>query len=384
MKIVYCVTQLHGSGGIERVITTKANALVDRGHDVTIITTDQKGGKPFFELDKRIRTYDLGLNYKGDYDNPIWIRLYRYLKKKRIHKQKLTKLLYSIKADIVISTFMEEASFLCEINDGSRKIVESHSSILQHTNRGRRKKWDLRRLLDRFYQYREAYFGKKFDYHIVLTNEDLEYRGYPANAAVISNFVDDGFNTKTCLVKPKGNTVLAVGRHSQEKNYSELIDIWSRVAHRCPSWILKIVGSGHLFEDLKHKILTLGLDSSVVLVSHTREIKNFYSEASIFVMCSKYEGMPMVLLESQCMGIPAVCYSFPCGPKDLIRDGENGLLVPVGNKDLFATKLERLIKDEQLRLMMADNAQGSSEKYLKSNVIDQWERLFNDIMSQGV
>ncbi|KGN84346.1 glycosyltransferase family 4 protein [Porphyromonas sp. COT-290 OH860] len=375
MKIVYCVTQLHGSGGIERVITTKANALVDRGHDVTIITTDQKGGKPFFELDKRIRTYDLGLNYKGDYDNPIWIRLYRHLKKKRIHKQKLTQLLYSIKADIVISTFMEEASFLPSIEDGSRKIVESHASILQYQVQRPRKKYDFQRCLDFFYKCYDLAIGQRFDACVLLTKEDLLLRGRKSNMIVIPNPLDNTIYSSSS--ENRRTYVLAIGRHTEQKNFSDLIDVWSVVSPEYPLWKLIIVGDGHLYSSLLDKINVLRLSSSVELLPPTKEIQHYYNEASIFVMTSLFEGLPMVLLETQAVGLPAISYECPCGPKDVIENGFNGFLVPSKNKHLFAHYLKMLMVDKDMRESMGANAQSRSKQYRLSVVIDQWEELFS-------
>src|SRR5699024_564893 len=128
MKIIYNISGTFNSGGMERVLTNKANFLVRRGYELTIVTSDQKGRKPYFELDSRVKQIDLGINYSDLSKTGLIRKSVSYFLKQKAHRKRLSKILNEIKADVVISMFDHEVSFLWDIPDGSKKIVEIHFS----------------------------------------------------------------------------------------------------------------------------------------------------------------------------------------------------------------------------------------------------------------
>ena len=128
MKIVYCIAGTYNSGGMERVLANKANYLVRKGYEVVIVTTDQRGQKPFFSLDQCICCYDLGINYEENNGKSFVNKLIHYPFKQWKHKKRLSALLKELKADIEISMFCNDASLLPSIQDGSRKVLEIHFS----------------------------------------------------------------------------------------------------------------------------------------------------------------------------------------------------------------------------------------------------------------
>ena len=112
MKIAYCIAGTYNSGGMERVLANKANYLSGRGHEVVIITTEQRGQSPFFKLDERIRCHDLGINYETNNGKSLLNKVIRYPLKQWKHKRRLTTTLKQIKPDITVSMFCNDASFL--------------------------------------------------------------------------------------------------------------------------------------------------------------------------------------------------------------------------------------------------------------------------------
>ncbi len=128
VKIAYCLQALHRTGGIERVVTTKANWLVANGYEVAIITTDQRDNQPAFWLDGRVQHIDLGLNYELDNELGRWGRLRALRAMRKIHKQRLEEALSQFNPDITVSTFFQDASILPTLKDGSKKVLELHTS----------------------------------------------------------------------------------------------------------------------------------------------------------------------------------------------------------------------------------------------------------------
>ena len=374
MKIVYCIHFTHVAGGMQRVMTQKANYLADvAGHEVVIITTDQKQQPPFFSLSPRIRQYDLNINYSDNRGNYLK-KYFALLSKKRKHKAALKKLLFELKADIVISMFDKEASFLCDIKDGSRKMLEFHFSknFRRYTSQGM-----VWRILSWFLNRQDERTVRKFARFVVLTHEDREDWGNRANMMVIPN---------PCIIKTDETAdwnvrrVIAVGRHNVQKGFDRLVDSWKMVHRFYPDWTLEIFGEGDLKVLLQHKIDTLGLGNTIFLKSVTTHITNEYLNSSVFVLPSKYEGLPLVLMEALECGLPAVAFTCKCGPRDLIEDGKNGLLVENGDIDGFAKALMKLMADPDLRKKIGLEAKRRMAAYTEENIMKRWEGLFRELM----
>ena len=132
MKIVYCIHSIYNPGGMERVLLNKVNYLVEQNYDVTIVTTDQHGRKPFYPFPEGVRMIDLDINYSDDNGKPFFKKFIGYLKKRRLHKKRLKTLLEQIKPNAVDCFYPGECSFVPGLKDGSAKIMELHQSKLFH------------------------------------------------------------------------------------------------------------------------------------------------------------------------------------------------------------------------------------------------------------
>ena len=273
MRIVYCIPATSNSGGMERVLTRKVNYLVGQGHELIIITTDQKGAKPFFSLEGSVKQYDLGINYDENNGQGILAKLSAYPRKKRLHRQRLSELLGQLRADIVVSMFGEDATLLPQMKDGSRKVLEYHFSKLKRLQYGRTGLW---RLVDILRTKLDERTVRPYDSFVVLTEEDAGYWGALPNIRVIPNplpFVSE--ETSPCT----SHKVIAVGRYDFQKNFSKLLDLWGRIAPAYPDWSLEIYGDGALRPELELQVNRLGLSSSVTLAKPTHQMKDVYQSA---------------------------------------------------------------------------------------------------------
>lgn len=375
MKIVYCIGGTYNSGGMERVLANKANYLVDRGYDVTIITTEQQHRSSFFTLDKRIKTVDLGINYEANNGKSFINKVIQYPVKQFKHRYKLEKLLKTLKPDIVISMFGNEANFLYKIKDGSKKILEIHFSRFKRLQYGRKGVW---RWADVWRSKNEVKIAQRYDRFVVLTKEDKEYWGKMSNLQVIPNartFVE------MVPAKLENREVVAVGRYNYQKGYDRLISAW-KIVHDCfPTWKLRIVGDGELRAEMEAQIKQLGLQNSIILGRATKDIQSIYRNASMLVLSSHYEGLPMVLLEAQAMGLPIVSFDCKCGPKDVVADGINGYLVNNGDITGLAEKMMALMENEELRISFGKNAFINSRCFDEDVIMKEWTTLFNEVIN---
>ena len=376
MKIVYCIQGTHNSGGMERVLSRKVNYLAQAGHEVSIITFNQQGRKPFFELHPSVVCYDLAIPYEQYQKGGILNRLALYVRLPqlhRLHRKRLEQLLLKLKADIVVSMFNEEASFLPSIQDGSHKILEFHFSKHNGLKDLRRGIW---RLIDELRAKKDERIVRPFDRFVVLTEEDATLWGALPNLRVIPNplpFYSD--SPSDC----SAHQLLAMGRYDEQKHFDLLIDLWAQLAPDYPDWRLVIAGDGKLRPELTAQVERLGL-KSVELMRPTHQVQELYRASSIYTMTSRYEGLPMVLIEAQQMGLPIVSFACPCGPRDVITDGVDGYLLEVGDHTGFIQALRRLMDSEAERQRMGAAARIASERYDLEHIMKSWLALFDELV----
>ena len=373
MKIIYCIAGTYNSGGMERVLANKANWLVQNGHEVCVLTTDQNGRHSFFPMDPRIEMYDLGVNYEDNNGKSFLNKLLHYPFKQWKHKGALRRVLPELKADVVISMFCNDASILSKIKDGSKKVLEIHFSRFKRLQYGRKGLW---KLADQLRSKNDIKVVSRFDKFVVLTEEDKGYWGNLDNIQVISNARSFVLDEPAKLNEKK---VIAVGRYCYQKDLSKLIDAWKFVCREVNDWTLHLVGDGEDRAMLQEQIERLGLTESIVLGRAETDMKTVYSSASMLALSSRYEGLPMVLLEAQAAGLPIVSFECKCGPKDVIEDGVDGILVEEGNVEKLAEGMLRLIKDQTLRKSMGTAAYKRSERYAEENIMGQWTGLFDEL-----
>ena len=241
MKIVYCIQGMYKSGGIERVVTMKANYLVQHGYDVSIITTDQAGRPYFFPIDERVKCIDLELDY-GKLDHlPSYKRLWHTRLKRKKHKALLEQTLKREQADICVSVGFQDEDILPSLRDGSRKILEYHTSrsasILMYPPQQK-----LKRFLGYLRIKLRECLAAKYDCFVILTEvERTEWKGIP-HIEVIPNA--NPLETTEQADVASSRKIIAAGRMEYVKNFLELIDIWAKVAPHHPDWHLSIYGDG--------------------------------------------------------------------------------------------------------------------------------------------
>lgn len=373
MKIIYCIAGTCHSGGMERVLANKANYLARHGYEVVIVTTDQQGLPPFFPLAEQIRCIDLGINYEENNGKSFANKLLHYPLKQYRHQKRLAAILKREKPDITVSMFCNDAGFITRINDGSKKVLEIHFSKFKRLQYNRKGLW---RLADLWRSKQDEKTVRRFDKFVVLTEEDKGYWGNLPNITVIPNANTFATSQAAALENKK---VIAIGRYTYQKGFERLIEAWNILSPGFPGWKLDIIGNGEERDKLQDLIHAYHLDGQVTLVSPTKSIDKVYLDASVLVMSSRYEGLPMVLLEAQAFGLPIVSFACKCGPKDIVANGETGFLVEENDIEGLARQLVKVMKDKNLRKQMGRKAKEASLRYAEDAVMAKWTALFDSL-----
>ena len=319
-KVIIVIENIAGKGGTERVASGLANALARLpGYEVALFSLF--GERSFFPLanDVRLRC--------GDGDSLFWPwRLAMALRRER--------------ADVIITVSMGKLSvvmtpFLRLFCARSRLLLSEHVSFHQYP---------------RVFKWLKLLVYRLGDRVIFLTRQDSDAIARWVGAGkcrVIENVSPFGTQAPTPTLQKK--VALAVGRLSNQKGFDRLIALWRGVAAQAPDWRLLIIGDGPERDALRRQIEDAGLERQVSLLPAAADVAAYYRQASLYLMTSRYEGLPMVLIEAMSFGLPLVAYDCKTGPAELIDDGVNGYLVPDDDAAAFSEGVIKLMLDPGLR-----------------------------------
>lgn len=379
LKIVYCIPSLYYPSGMERVVTLKANYFAEVfGYEIIIILTDGKDKKPFYELSPRIRIINLEINYDELYGKSFLKKTALYLKKQRIFKKKLNNCLLKIKPDITISTLRREINFINSIKDGSVKIGEIHFSKANYRDLNGEKVFSpMQKLITHLWMRQLINQLKKLDKFITLTNQDRLMWTELKNIETINNplsFFPERFS------QCESKQIIAAGRYVPQKGFDLLIEAWSLVEKKHPDWKLLIFGDGD--RKLLENIINKNNLQNCYLKHSTNDIASEFINSSFYVLSSRFEGFGMVVIEAMACGIPAIAFDCPCGPKDIINNLKDGILVKSGNINELAEKICFLIENEDIRKEMGINARKNSERFKIDYICQVWKNLFENLTNK--
>lgn len=376
-RITYIVGDLSYPNGMSRVLSQKVNYLAEHtNYELYVVLTENASKPLYYKLSPKVQYINFNLNFDRLYQLPLFKRLFSYLKKQRKYRRLLTEYLLQIRPDITVSVMRREINFINDIHDGSRKVGEIHFNKKTYRVFERNHlPIIINRYVTRKWQERLEKEIRRLDKFVVLTHEDFECWENFGNITIIPNPIYKYPEYEsTCTNKE----VIAVGRYTYQKGFDMLIDSWEIVHRSHIDWKLRIYGAGNP-EAYRKLVIEKGLENSVFCEGATNDIYAKYYESSIFVLSSRYEGLPLVLIEAMSTGLPCVAFACPCGPKDCICDGVDGILVEANNIQKLANGIIYLIENESLRKQMGVAARQNSLRFLEDNIMRNWIELFNNL-----
>lgn len=356
-----------GAGGAERVTVNLANHWSASGRTVTLVTLAGKDGD-FYQLHPAVKRVALKQDAaSGGMLRALWHNLQRV--------KALRAAIRAAQPDVVVS-MMSTANILLALAAGGlsgvRTIGAEHTYPPQLPLGGA---WEA---------LRRRTYGR-LSALVALTEEGAQWlRGHSSarRVVVIPNAAFWPLADQTPLVAPdtvcmSGRRILlAVGRLSEEKNFDLLIAAFAALAARHRQWDLVILGDGPQREQLERCVAEAGLQGRVLLPGRVGNVGAWYARAHLYVMTSRYEGFPNTLVEAMSYGLPAVSFDCDTGPRDIIRHGIDGLLVPPGDRAGLEQALDGLMGNEAVRTAYAVQAEQARERFSVERISAMWEQLF--------
>ncbi|MBW4512539.1 MAG: glycosyltransferase family 4 protein [Scytonematopsis contorta HA4267-MV1] len=365
MKVTFVVPSLTG-GGAERALVLVAKALANRGYQVTVITQSDKESD-FYDLSNEVKRLALDVmtfskNFLDAVSNNIYI--IKQLKKAICHNQ----------PDIVISFLPQNnvQTILALLKTGIPVIATEQND------------------------YKKSFYG--------ISWSILQRLTYPlADKLVsVSSGVDSGFNwlpdNKRTVIynpafkieaeevaidfpgyNPEKQLIMSMGRLDNQKGFDILLSSFAQIQNEHPNWQLMILGEGGERTKLERQREELGLSGRVFLPGAIRNPFPVLKKADLFVMSSRYEGFPMAHCEAMACGLPIIATDCPSGPREIIREGVDGILVPSEDVSALAKAMDYLINDEKQRKKFASNAPEVVDRFGLEKVVDSWEILFKEV-----
>nr|WSZ95748.1 glycosyltransferase family 4 protein [Streptomyces sp. NBC_00857] len=375
MKISFLIHNAYGIGGTITTTFNLAGALAER-HEVEIVSALRHRESPNLRPDPRIRLRPL-VDLREEKEHPLHLRPatvypeseYRYGQYSELTDQRIAEYLTTTDADVVVGTRPGlNVHLALQAPARTVRVAQEHLTLDNHHPR-------LRRVLRRAYP--------RLDALTTVTHADAaayrkKMRLPGVRVEALPNSVPD-----PSLPPADGNApvVVAAGRLVQVKRYDLLIEAFAAVAAERPDWQLRIYGKGEEHDRLRRLIDELGLYNNVFLMGAAIPMEAEWVKGSIAAATSNFEPFGMTIVEAMRLGLPVVSTDCPHGPAEIIADGEDGRLVPVGDRDALSAALLALVRDDDKRRRMGRAALENSQRYAPGPVVAQAEELFADLVA---
>lgn len=357
LNILFFTGCITWGGGTERSVSVISNYLVNKDFDVKILSLFD-GKHTFYNTDPKVGLLSLSMQGKSptlQYINTVYM---------------LRKLLISNKIDVIVITDVILSLYVFPAIMGLdiKTIYRENFNYFTDLNSRKRK-------------FSRALAVKYSDFIVTITTDDQKiYESKMKSHGKLTTI----HNVKPFKTEDIANTdvkvVLAIGKLVKQKGFDLLLEAWSKIIQFEPNWKLQIVGGGIEEKNLNDILKDLRLEDSVDLVGRTSDVQEYYKNASIYVMSSRFEGFGFVLIEAKEFGLPIVSFDCPYGPGEVVKDGIDGLLVKPENIDDLSEKLLILMQDRELRKQYGQNAL-EDDRFEQETVLPKWEKVINGLFA---
>lgn len=356
MHIVFFINSLENAGGSERMTVLLANELVKRGYKISVICWQDASGV-FFELSKEITVYYLFKKKLSNIFLAYPATLFKFFRR-----------ITSLRPDFIIDV----CSAMSLVSLPTAKVLLGIPVITwEHFN----SKINWNPVTSPAARWLSSKLSKLI---VVLTSDDETYFKKKYSAKNVITIYNPVTANQRISYDPNRKVILTIGRLTHQKGFDILIDIWKKLHKRFPDWKVIIVGEGELKSELQTLIKEMKLENCIEIKPFEKNIIRYYEQCSMYAMTSRFEGLPLVLIEACANGIPIISFDCETGPKHIVENGVNGFLIPAFDKAAYANCLSVLIEDMELRKKFSANAVLYSNKFAKEEILEKWINIFEN------
>lgn len=358
ITVAFLIFDVTLRAGTERAVVNVCAALGERpGYRLLILSADSApGSRPGFALPETVEVEHLnlgGIKGRGRKYSALVRRCAQVIRERKI--------------DVLAGTAHALNCLLPLMGGDAKKVACEHLNYTACPAQARL----VRRLV-----------YPRLDAVALLTDADAARYGFvPEGKRYVIPNIGGFFPPEAAALTEK--RMLAVGRLTEQKGFDRLLTVIHTVRGEIPGWTVEIFGAGEEKASLEAQIAALNLGDMVRLHEPAENIRREYLRSSVFLLPSRWEGLPMALIEAQSCGLPAVCFDCPEGPADIITDGQTGFLVENGDLDAFGRAVCRLAKSPELRREMGEKALRDAARFSPERVAGKWEALFAAVLDGG-
>ncbi len=380
MRIVYLHHANVCRGGIERMLISRANLLAEQdGYEVTLLTYEQNGEPYPYDLSPKVKCVDMGIRLYTVYKYSLPIRFFL----KRLFQHKLSvairQFLDDYHPDIVTCTdkAANELNALSSVRRLEKIVIEAHTGMVDHLMQVKRSNNLLKRTLVKIDIHRLRLAVSKFDVLVALTPDDSKCWDKYIKTVVIPNYLSYCPTCNADLSYEK-KRVIAVGRLDYQKGFDLLLQAWSVIEASYPDWKLDIFGDGEEKNSLSHLMTTLNLHN-VTFHPSTPYIYKEFLQSDFLVCSSRWEAFGLVIIEAMSSGIPVISFDCDNGPRNIIIDGVDGVLVKDGDVGDLALKIKLMIENCIVREKMGNNALMNVSRFKEEIIFNEYIQLYKQL-----
>lgn len=374
MRIIFVLRSIVLSGGIERVVTEKANWLANNGHQVLFLTYEQSSHALSFLLNSNVCYEDLNCQYYTVYQKGLLVRQILKFVYKIKFWNRLRHKISSFGPDVLVipSNLEEFMGVATSMIKYVPVVFECHSTHVEFFESSKNMKKRLR-------NHMIMSFVKRCSLLITLTKGDAFYWRQACRKVVtipnpLSYYPETIYKKSTIE-----NTIICVARLQTVKRLDRLIEAFSLISDKYPDWHIEIYGDGKEKNTLFDLIEDRGLLGRIFIYPPTMDIYKKYMESEFVVLSSDSEGFSLVLIEAMSCGVPVVSVSCPFGPSEIVENGVTGLLAKMEASDL-AEKMEWMIVHDKERHEMGKQSRIVAKRYQKDVVMKEWEKAYQSVL----
>ena len=357
MNICFLEGDMSRRGGTERMTAIISKALCSEENRIFILSLTLKEKEVFFDLDDQVTHIILNqFGEKSGIARQIRV-IHKFIKKEKID--------VVINVDIGMGIYGIIASF----GTAAKTITWEHANYFNN--------WG-----SKIFPYFRGFAAKHSDVLVVLTDKDK--KNYEENIRTKTPIyaISNPVNRHDFSYDVHSKTILSAGLLLPIKGYEKAIQVARKVFDVCPDWKWFICGEGAERNHLEELIRENNLQENLILMGTVQNMEEQYQKASMFVMTSQMEGLPMVLLEAKSRGLPLVSFDIMTAPSDIIQDGVDGYLVEEGNVDEMAERIVELIRDDSKRNGFSKESQSNMDKFEMEGIIEKWKKIMKSLIEK--